>query len=187
MIRQIVLISAEAQGGKTSTARIMNNKLEQMGYKCATIPLAKSLKRLLMDFYDYDGVSKSKKWRDTMQYVGSDIIRDKLKKPMYHCSKVAETIQIIEDDYDFVFIDDVRFIGEAYYIKSFFPQKTTHIKVERLNFESPLTESQRNHQSERGMDGYNSYNCTITSDNGLQNLEQAILESNIINDIIKED
>lgn len=174
-MKKIILISGQAQHGKTSTAQILKEKFEEKGNRVIILPFAKYIKQILKDFYGWDGVDKSDMWREKLQWLGTEKIRMEMKRPNFHVDRICDDIKIVEDDFDYIIIDDCRFINEAYITKGNFPGKVYHIKVDRLGFESPLTEEQRNHPSERGMDGYVDYDNLIYAENGLDNLKREVL------------
>lgn len=175
----IFLLSGKAQNGKDSVADIMMKKLSGKSIKIA---MADYLKFMATKYYGWDG-EKDEKGRTILQWLGTDKIREKLGWDTFHVERVCQDIKIIEDTYDYVFIPDARFKNEMYYTQAKFPYNTTTIHIERLGFDSPLTEEQKKHRSENDLDGFQ-YDYTIKSGSGLDILEQQI--DLVLGDFIKE-
>lgn len=153
-MKKVILISGHAQNGKDTFAEMLKNKLEDKGKKVVITHFAKHLKRILIDYYGWDGKTKDEYWRAKMQYLGTEKIRVGMLNPHFHVSRTCEDIQIIEDDFDYIIIPDCRFPNEVYYTKASFVNKVEDIKIGRLNFESPLTKEQQAHPSETALDGF---------------------------------
>lgn len=175
----IILLSGKARSGKDTTADIIMKKLDGKSVKIA---MADYLKYIAKRYYGWDGV-KDKAGRELLQRLGTDKIREQLGWDTFHVERVCENIKIIEDKYDYVFIPDVRFKNEVYYTQAKFPYNTTTIHVERLGFESPLTEEQQQHRSENDLNGF-TYDYEIKSESGLDKLEKQI--DLVLGDFIKE-
>ena len=73
---KIILISGKGEHGKTTTARIISNKLEENGKRVAIVPFASYLKFVCKEYFGWDG-KKDEKGRQTLQYVGTDVVRRK--------------------------------------------------------------------------------------------------------------
>jgi hypothetical protein len=71
-------------------------------------------------------------------------------------------------EWDYVLIPDTRFHNEA----SLFNNAIT-VRVNRLNFKSPLTEEQQNHSSETDLDDFD-FDYYIDSESGLDNLQKEV-------------
>ena len=165
----IFSISGSARNGKDSVADIMMEKLDGKSIKIA---MADYLKFMAKKYYGWDG-EKDEAGRSLIQWLGTERIREDLGWDTFHVERVCEDIKIIERKFDYVFIPDVRFRNEVYYTQAKFPDNVTTIHVERLDFESPLTEEQQNHRSERDLDGFE-FDYNIKSGNGLDKLEKQI-------------
>lgn len=168
-MKKILLISAKAQNGKDSVAEYLKQQLENKGERVAIMHFAQYMKQMLKDYYGWDGVSKDEYWRTKLQILGTDIIKEKLNLKNFHAKRIAEDIQIMYDDFDYILLPDTRFRDELYYIQSMFPNETISVRVNRLGFESNLTEEQKLHKSECDLDKFDfSYN--IYTQSGLQHL-----------------
>lgn len=169
---KIILISGKAQHGKTEVAKILRSFLEHRKFRVTLIPFASYLKFVCKEHYNWDE-KKDEEGRSILQYVGTDVIRK--KRPDFWVNVVMHFIDAFEDEFDYFIIDDVRFINEIDFTEdSRFD--SISIRVERLNFENSLTEEQRLHESETGLDNYKNFDCHIKSESGRDNLEQQIIK-----------
>jgi hypothetical protein len=168
-LKQLFLISAKAQHGKDSTADILAKHLNGISTK---VPIARDLKLICREYLNWDG-NKGDKGREILQKTGTEKIRGEFKWDTFHVHRAFETIKIIEDSYDYIFVPDARFKNEVYYLQAMFPDKVTTIRVERLNYKSPLTKEQQKHISETDLDKFK-FDYYIKSESGLDNLESEI-------------
>lgn len=167
-MKKVILISAKAQHGKDSLSDYLKQKLEEQGNKVAVMHFAQYIKDILRKYYGWNG-EKTDYWRSELQYLGTDKIRKKLNKPLWHVSRICEDIEIISDDYDFVLIPDTRFRNEITYTQAVFPDNTISVRVERLDFDNGLSEEQKNHPSEVDLDNFK-FDYKIYTQTGLQHL-----------------
>ena len=153
-MKKIILISGKAESGKSTCATYLKEQLENQGYKVVTDLFAKYIKRYLIDYYGWDGVTKDEFYRTKLQELGTDTIKEKLNYKSFHAKRIAEDFQIIADDFDFFIIDDCRFRDEIYTMKAMFPDDCIAIRVNRYDFKSALTEEQLKHISECDLDRF---------------------------------
>jgi hypothetical protein len=170
-LKQIFLIAGKAQNGKDSTADIL---MKHLNGKSKRLSFANYLKIICKDLFEWNG-EKDDKGRSTLQFVGTDLIRDKLGWQEFHVNRICEDIKIAENEYDYFLIPDARRKNEIYYTQAMFPDKVTTIRVERFGFKSPLTKEQQKHISETDLDNFK-FDYYIKSESGLDNLENEILE-----------
>lgn len=169
-IKKIILISGKSGNGKSTVASLFKKLLEEKDNKVLIIPFAKYLKQYLKEYYGWDGITKDQNYREYAQVLGTDIIRKKLHKPLFHVKRICEDIEIIGDLFDYVIIDDCRFLNELTYTTSQFPHKTISVRIDRLNFKSELTKEQLEHPSETDLDDYENFDYTIWAKEGLDRL-----------------
>jgi dephospho-CoA kinase len=169
---KVIGITGAARSGKDSTADILAKLLNGRSCKVA---MARELKYLARDYFGYKDI-KDEADRKILQELGTDTIRIKLHKPLFHVQRACETIEIIQDKYDFIFCPDVRFDNEAYYLQSNFLDKVIFIKVERIgeNQDDNLTAEQHNHKSENALVTFKDYDYIIKSETGLDKLKNEI-------------
>ena len=146
---KVFLISGKAQNGKDTAAGIIKKYLEEKNKRVSIIHYADLLKFICRSYLNWDG-EKDEKGRELLQYVGTDLIRE--KEPDMWVDFVIKMLGFFEDEIDYAIIPDCRFPNEVRKMKSCFD--TIHFKVVRPNFKSPLTVEQQNHPSETALDNY---------------------------------
>ncbi|WP_125154409.1 hypothetical protein [Clostridium rectalis] len=174
-MKKIFIISGKARNGKDSTYEIMKKHLEYYNEKCLRVAYGDCVKFIAKQYFGWGG-TKNEKGRQLLQYIGTDLVRQKLNKPNYWVDRVIDTIRIVGDEYNYIFITDARFPNEIELVKQAFPTMVETIRVSRKNFISPLTKKQQMHISEIALDDY-TFDHYIESENGLNNLETKILDT----------
>lgn len=169
MIKSIFLISGFAQHGKDSTANILKEKLNG---KTLILHNADYLKYICSSYLGWNG-EKTEYWRSELQNIGTEKTKIELKKYLFWTTIVCDTIEILQDKYEYFLIPDCRFVSEIHYPMARYPNLIKTIRVERLNFDNGLTEEQKNHISETELANY-PHDFYIKSESGLDNLEKEI-------------
>lgn len=142
-----ILYSGRARHGKDTSAEITKEILEEKGYKVLITHYADLLKFICKNFFGWDG-KKDEAGRTLLQRVGTNCIRE--QDPDYWVDFIANLIRMFPDHFDYVIIPDTRFPNEIDRIADAgFP--ATHVRVVRPDFESQLTEEQKNHPSETAL------------------------------------
>lgn len=145
---KVLAISGHAQNGKDTAAELIKTKLCDDGHKVLITHYADLLKYICRSFFNWDG-NKDEKGRHILQYVGTDIIRK--KSPDFWVDFIISVLTNFNEYWDYVIIPDVRFPNELdKLIQHNFD--VIHARVVRQNFESSLTEEQKNHSSETALD-----------------------------------
>jgi hypothetical protein len=144
---RVLCISGKAQHGKDTSANILQGFLEDSGAKVKIIHYADLLKFICKSWFDWDG-AKDDYGRTLLQRVGTDTVR--AKEPDYWVAFVCNFLKLFPDEWDYVIIPDCRFPNEVNMMKANFD--TIHLRVNRPNFNSPLTEEQQKHISETALD-----------------------------------
>jgi hypothetical protein len=174
MLKQIFLISGNAESGKDTTANLMMNMLYGKSVKTS---FAFYLKIIAQTYFGWNG-EKDEDGRQLLQWLGTDIIHEILGRE-FHVKRICEDIKIIQNTYDYVFIPDTRFKHEIFYTKAMFPYNVTTIRVHRPNHQNKLTEEQRNHISEVDLKNFlHDYHIDNVGD-GLNDLKQCIYKSRL--------
>ena len=148
---RILAISGHAQNGKDTIAGLLRDSLKTDGNRVLVTHYADLLKYMCRTFFDWDG-NKDEKGRHILQYVGTDIIRK--QAPDFWVDFISSVLTYFNENWDYVLIPDTRFPNEIDKLLSN-GFDVTHIRVVRPNFESSLTEEQKNHPSETALDNAN--------------------------------
>lgn len=146
---KIITLSAKAKGGKDFCANLIKQKLELKGEKVLITHYADLLKYICKTFFGWNG-QKDVEGRTLLQYVGTDIIRQ--KNPDYWVNFLIGIFNLFPDEWDYVLIPDTRFPNENDLMKECFDVST--VRVTRPNYDNGLTEKQQNHESEIALDDY---------------------------------
>lgn len=166
---KIILISAKATSGKDSVAEILKRLMDKDNKKVLVTHYADLLKYICKTFFGWDGV-KDEKARSLLQRVGTDTIRK--QNPDYWVEFISEFLKMFPNEWDAVIIPDCRFPNEITQMLLDGWDVFT-VRVNRLNYISPLTEEQQNHISETALDGYQ-FDYYIDSESGLDKLETEV-------------
>lgn len=162
---KIILIAGKAQNGKSTFANILKDKFEQQNKSVLIIHLADLLKYLCEKYFEWDG-KKDEKGRSILQKIGTDTIRE--IDPDYWVDFIINFLSMFRDKWDYVLIADCRFKNELNNWDEDWDVTSVHIN--RLNFKSPLTLDQQNHQSEVDLDDFY-FDYVLESQSGLDELQ----------------
>ena len=165
---KVLCISAKAQHGKDTAAGIIKELLESQGKRVLITHYADLLKFVCTKFFDWDG-QKDEKGRTLLQYVGTDVISS--QQPNYWVNFVISILKFFDSEWDYVLIPDCRYPAEVARMKEEFD--TLLLRVERHNFESGLTEKQKQHVSETSMDNYD-FDAVIQNDSTLESFRSKL-------------
>lgn len=168
---KVICISGKAQHGKDTTATILREELETLGYSVIVTHYADLLKHICRMFFGWNG-KKDEAGRQILQYVGTDVVRK--QRPDFWVDFIISVLELFNSEWDYVLIPDCRFPNEIDAMQNA-GFNTTSLRITRLNFESPLTEAQQQHPSETALDDYG-FDHTIHNDGTLDDLREKILE-----------
>ena len=169
---KVICISGKARAGKDTYAGYLAEELRSDGYKVLVVHYADLLKFVCKQFFDWDG-SKDEHGRWLLQYVGTNVVRE--KNHDFWAQTLMCLLDYLEDfaQWDFVIIPDARFHNEIDMVKEFgFPM--LHFRVERPGCDSDLTEEQKSHPSETGLDDAE-YDLIIENDGTLRDLMESAI------------
>lgn len=145
---RVICISGKAQNGKDTLARILDKELKERGYRVLITHYGDLVKYICKAFFGWDG-EKNEYGRYLMQYVGTDLVRQ--KHPTFWADFVMNMLTMFQDKWDYVLIPDCRFPNELSCVSDCgFPM--CHVRIKRTNFTSPLTATQQAHPSETSLD-----------------------------------
>ena len=166
---KVFAISGHAQNGKDTVAGMMANKLAENGNKVLVAHYADLLKYICRTYFGWNG-EKDERGRHILQYVGTDVVRQ--KAPDFWVDFIVSILTLFDGTWDYVIIPDSRFPNEIDKLKQegFDVQ---HLRVVRPNFISPLTPEQQKHPSETSLDDVTP-DFTVVNDGTLANLDALI-------------
>lgn len=167
---KVCCISAKAQHGKDTAAALIRDYLEAQGKRVLITHYADLVKFVCTKFFNWDG-QKDEKGRTLLQYVGTDVISS--QQPSYWVDFVISILKFFENEWDYVLIPDCRYPVEVTRMSTVF--ETQILRIERPNFESGLTEKQKQHISETSMDNY-SFDAVIYNDSTLESFKEKLIE-----------
>lgn len=146
---KVILISGKAQHGKDTVADMICRRLRGDNHKVLVTHYADLLKFICAFYFGWDGI-KDENGRRLLQYVGTDVVRE--KNPSLWVDFVSTMLTYFNGNWDYVIIPDCRFPNEVSRMAERFD--TVYIRVERPNFVSNLTPEQLAHPSETALDDY---------------------------------
>lgn len=168
---KIILIAGKSESGKSLSANIIKENLENEGKKVIVLSFASYLKFIAKAYFGWDG-NKDETGRTLLQHLGTDVVRK--KNPDFWVKTVYDLIYTFEDEFDYFILDDTRFENEIDYFHERDPFSYVSIRVNRVDFENSLSPEQRLHPSETSLDG-RQMDIELYSLNGKDNLENEIL------------
>ncbi|MEG1351231.1 MAG: hypothetical protein RSC85_01965 [Bacilli bacterium] len=168
---KIFILCGKARSGKDTVLKMIEEYYQKENKKVVKMHFASYLKMYAKEYFGYSDKEEEKP-RQFLQYLGTDVIRIKLKKEKFLINRILEDLEIMENFFDVAIIGDARFIDEIEDIKNKYP-KAISINVQRLNFDNKLKETEKEHLSENALNSYKNYNYDIINTN-LKSLEEKI-------------
>jgi len=146
----VVMFSGKASSGKTASADILKSLLEQRGKKSLNVSMGDRLKHIATQYLGWNG-EKDEKGRQLLQSLGTEKFR--MRNPNFWTDSVLDMIEVFEDDFDYILIDDIRYQNEitAFEERAY---RAITIRVVRPCFDNGLTKEQKLHSSEVALDEF---------------------------------
>lgn len=168
---KIIIISGKARSGKDKVSSFIRDELKNNERKVINLQFAYYIKNYAMNVSDWDGQDETKP-RKLLQHLGTDIIRKQIDEDFF-IRRMIDDIRIYSYFYDVIVISDARFVKEIESIKSNF-KDVISINVIRPNFVSELTDEEKKHATETGLDGFNQFDYEIVNDGTLEELHDKV-------------
>ena len=164
-------ICGKRGSGKSEVAKIIEKIYKEKGKKCLNLQYSYYVKQYAKHILNWDG-SEQTKPRDFLNNVGVELIKDQIDERML-IRRLIEDAKIYSYFFSCITISDTRFIEEIEDLKKVFP------KVITIYIESPysgkyLTEKQKKHRTNHGLEGYHQYDYVIHNSQTILELEQKI-------------
>lgn len=166
---KIVLLSAKARHGKDQSAIFLEEIIEQDNKKVLITHYADLLKYICRTFFGWNG-DKDDIGRSILQRVGTDVIRK--QNPDYWVNFIASFLKLFPNEFDYVLIPDTRFPNEIDEMKQY-EFDVCSLRINRTDFESDLTDEQKNHISETALDNFE-FDYTINTISDLDVLKDKL-------------
>lgn len=168
---KVFTVSGKARHGKSTVSDFIKEYYESKGYKVCVIAFARHIKAYAKEFFGWDGREETKP-RDFLNEIGTELIRKKMGKQMFHINRTIEDIEVLSHYFDVFIVSDARVIKEVETMKEKF--NAINIRVIRPNFESDLTEAQKNYSNETELDNYQKFDYYIENDGSLEDLREKV-------------
>lgn len=165
---KICCISAKAQHGKDTAAKLIKENLEKKGQRVLITHYADLLKFICVKYFGWNEI-KDEAGRTLLQYLGTDVVG--AQNPAYWAEFIAGILKMLPDTWDYVLIPDCRYPIEVSTMKDQF--ETVVLRVERPNFDNGLTTAQKQHASEVKMDDYK-FDALIYNDGTLEEFSEKV-------------
>lgn len=170
---QIFILSGKARSGKETVSEIIKNYYYDKDV--VTISFASTLKEYAKKISGWDG-SEDNKPRELLQQLGVSLIKEKIDDKLL-IKRVLEDIEVYSYFFDVIIITDARLIDEIESVKNKYPSDKV-IRIIRDSYENNLTNNQKNHITETGLDEYQNFDYTVIN----KDLEQLKKDVNKILD-----
>lgn len=170
---KVFVIGGKAGSGKTTFGEYLREELKDYSYKPCVMHITEPLYAYAKNYFDWNSRTQEKP-REFLQKVGYDIIREKMGKKTFLLDRLFEDIEVLSNFFDTFIITDARLAEEFEAIKNKYHDVVT-IKLERDNYDSNLTEEEKNHITEKDIDNYNDFDYTVENST-LKDLKRVALE-----------
>lgn len=158
----VICICGKARSGKSLVGKYIYDYYVDNGYDVVFSPYTKYLKMYISEITGWDMTDKDKP-RDLLQQLSSELIKKKLNRNDFFINRQLEDIDIYSYFFDIIIIPDVRFPREIDVLKKKY-NRVVSIGVIRNNYDSELTDSQKNDVTETALDNYSEYDYCIYND-----------------------
>lgn len=165
---KVICISGKAESGKDSTGDILAGNLSDRGKSVLVTHFADLLKYICKEYFDWNG-DKDEFGRSLLQDVGSEIRK---RNEDYWVEFISFILKSFSNKWEYVIIPDCRYPNEVSVLKKN-EFNVMHVRVDRPNHESSLTEEQKMHISETAMDDVKP-DIVISNDGTLINLRDTV-------------
>jgi len=179
-MERLYVLTGKARNGKDTVTDILKKLYIDKGKRVLKLSYGAYPKYYVKKLFNWDGNDETKP-RETLIEVS---MYARKINPNYMIRRMEEDINILKEYTDIIIITDSRMIEEMEMPKEKF-KCTKIIKVERPNFQSPLSTEQQNHILETSIDNYTNYDYLITNDSGLDELKEKV--ENLVSQIESEE
>ena len=164
---KIFILSGKASSGKNAVSKIIENYYKEK--KCITISFAYYLKDYAKRILNWDG-NENNKPRVFLQHLGIELIKNKIDNNLL-INRILQDIEVFSYFYDIIIISDARLIDEVESIKEKYSNSIS-IRLNRNNKDNYLTNSEKKHITETGLDNYQNFDYILENNNYEHLIEQ---------------
>ncbi len=154
---KIFILSGKAKSGKNEVSQIIKNYYKQK--ECIIISFAYYLKDYIKRITGWDG-NENTKPRELLQHIGIELIKNNIDDKLL-INRVLQDIEVFSYFYDIIIISDARLVDEIEYLKNKYPDSIS-IRISNSD-NNNLTEVQKNHITETGLDDYNNFDYFVNN------------------------
>lgn len=169
---KIFLISGASRHGKDTIGNFIEDYCKERNIKVCRTQMAKYIKMYAKDYFGWDGREETKP-RTLLQELGTDVIRGKLNKPYFFANRTKEDLEILSNFFEVALVTDIREPIEIATVRENFNDVVV-IRVNRINYETEMTEAQQKHKIENAMNDYNDYDYVLINDT-LEKLQEDVI------------
>lgn len=167
---KIFVLSGKAKSGKNAVANIIEEYYKKEN--CIELSYAYYIKDYLTRMGKYNEMEKEK-YRSLLQEFGVGFLGKQVdSKFLIH--RLLEDIEVFSYFYDVIIITDARLVDEVEIPKQKFANVTT-IRISNNN-QNNLTDEERKHITETGLDGYTKFDYIIENDATIEVLKEKTIE-----------
>lgn len=177
----IICTCGKARSGKSIVSDYIAVELKKEQKRVILSPYTKYLKKYISQITGWD-MNDNDKPRDLLQKISRELIKDKLGNKDFFINRQIEDVAFYSYFFDVIVIPDVRFPREIEVLKEKF-DNVIAIGVIRDNYDSDLTDIQKNDITEISLDGYEKYDYILYNE-GNDKLYSDILK--ILNELRKK-
>lgn len=168
-MEKLYVLAGKARNGKDTVTDILEEIYTLKGKKVLKLSYGVYPKYYTKKLFGWDGKDETKP-REILTEVS---MKARKINPNYMIRRMEEDINILKEYSDIIIITDARMIEEIEMPKEKF-KCTKVVKVERPNFESPLSEKQQTHILETSIDNYTNYDYIIKNDSDIEGLKEKV-------------
>lgn len=158
---KLYVIGGKAKSGKNTFGKFIREELKEYGYKPCVMHLTEPLYSYAENYFEWNEHCDEKP-REFLQKMGIEIIKEKLGKKTFLLDRLVEDIEILSEFFDTFIIADARLKEEFQYLSSKFDDITT-IKLERNDYQTNLSEEEKNHITETDLNDFYDFDYTVNN------------------------
>lgn len=158
---KVYMISGKARNGKDTLAGFMKKYFDENGKKACIMHIGNYIKHFAIDYFGWDG-SDDTKPRTLLQQLGTEIIREKMNKPLFFTTRLVEDMEVLSNFYDVIIVADVRLPIEFDEIGKVYPDMVK-MHITRPELVSNLSATEQKHITETALDEYKDYKYDVVN------------------------